>query len=213
MSVSANITAPEGTQSGNFNVTVTFASAVEDFAAADITLTAVSGNGTTGVTFQVPGSGATYATYNVPFQLPKDTAGSLRISITGQVTVTESGVSESVTAMARKVVYDTKPNVTEVCGDAEYRDDGTIVQPIKFSEKVIVPSKSVFDLARVSGDALDGIIWYIVGENTDFEIVFAIPSGRRGSFLVRPVGNAFKVSTQVWAIVEGDPKLIPYNTR
>ena len=210
MSISANITAPQGTQSGNFNVTVTFLSAVEDFIAADITITAVSGNGKTGVTFQVPGSGSG-ETFNVPFQLPSDVSGSLSIAITGQVTV--SGVSETVTATARTVKYDTKPNVTEVCGDAEYRDDGTIVQPIEFSEKVIVPSKSVFDLARVSGDALDGIDWYIVGENTEFDMVFAIPSGRRGSFSVQPVGNAFKVSTQVWAIVEGDPKLIPYNTK
>ena len=210
MAVIANITAPTGTQFGNFNVTVTFASAVTDFTVTDIMIDAVSGNGITDVTFQVTGSGTTY---NVPFQLPEDVEGSLSIAIMGQVMVDGKSQPQSVTATAREITYDTTLYVTEECGDAEYRDDGTIVQPITFSHEVIVPSKSVFDLARVSGDALDGIIWYIVWENTKFEMVFAIPSGRRGSFSVRPVGNAFKVSTQVWSPVHGDPKLIPYNTR
>ena len=210
MAVSANITAPQSTQSGNFNVTITFASAVTDFTRADIARTAVSGNGITGVDWDVTGSGATY---NVPFELPEKVEGSFRMSITGQVMVDGESQPQSVTATARTVTYDNKPNVTETCGDAEYREDGVIVQPITFDEAVIVTSKAVFDLSKISGDDLDGIDWYIVGEGTKFDMVFDIPSGRRGSFSMRPVGTALKVSTQVWAVVEGAPKLIPYNTK
>ena len=208
MPVTANITAPQGTQNGNFNVTVTFASAVEDFTAADITIAAVSGNGTTGVTYQVTGSGMTY---NVPFQLPEDVAGSLRISITGQVTV--SGVSESVTSTPRTIVYDNITNVAATFGTVEYRDDGVIAVPITFAKAVIAPSRSIFNITRVSGDALTGVDYRLVGEGTSYTLIIEVPPDRKGSLQIECDGDVLQADTLLWDDITCSTKTVDYDTR
>ena len=222
MAIAANITAPNITQSGDFNVRIAFAEPVTDFTDTDISVVAAANpidsgdNGITGVTWILGGSGGSYyIQIKLPVNLdgsPAEKYGSMDISITGQVMVNGESQPQSVTASAVTVKYDTRPGVVEICGDTEYRADGTVIQPITFDENVVVTSKSVFDLYRVSGDELDGIVWYLVGEGKDFEIVFEMPTGRYGSFLVRPVGKAFKQTTEAWVPIKGDPKLVVYNT-
>ena len=204
----ANITAPSGTQNGNFNVTVTFASAVEDFTAADITIAAVSGNGITGITFSISGSGMTY---NVPFTLPEDVVGSFSISITGQVTV--SGVSESVTATARTVSYDNVTNVAATFGTVAYRDGGVLAVPITFAKSVLAPAKSIFSITRVSGDYLTDVHYRLVGEDKTYTLIFEIPPDRKGSLQIACDGYVLQKGTLLWDDITCSSKTVNYDTR
>ena len=203
----ASITAPSGTQTGNFNVIVTFGTAVTGFAKADITLTARTENGTANVSFSVMGSGTTY---NLPFTLPSNVEGSFSIDITGNVTV--SGTEESVTASPLVVIYDTTVNVTATFGTVAYQANGVIEVPITFAEKVIAPATSIFELSHVSGDGLEGMAYHLIGKNTAFTLVVDVPPNRKGSFAVDITGDVFKVSTSVWDNVVITPKTVVYDT-
>ena len=210
MAVSANITAPTGTQSGNFNVTVTFASAVEGFTAADITIAAVSGNGTTSVTYQVTGSGATY---NVPFQLPEDVVGSFSISITGQVVDSED-VEQDVIVTPRTVLYDNlTTNVGVTFKTVVYGEGGIIVVPVNFGEIVIAPSKTIFNVKKLIGDDLAGIDYVLVGEGRNYNLIFenlGEDQDGRGVFRITPEGYVQKALTGVWDNIQGAPLIIGY---
>lgn len=206
----ANITAPTTTQTGNFNVTVTFQSAVPDFTADKITLTAVSGNGITGITFEMTGSGTTY---NATFQLPEDVSGSLQIEITGMVTPEGASNPETVTANTPTVVYNNITNVTATFGSVEYRDDGVIVVPITFGENVIAPSKAVFQVSHVSGDSLQGVEYRMVGKDDAYELIFEIPQERSGSFQIAAVADVLKESSGIRDNVIATPKTVNYDTR
>ena len=208
MSVAANITAPQSTQSGNFNVTITFASPVTGVSKTIITITAVSGNGTTGVIFDVTGSGATY---NVPFQLPEDVAGSLQIAITGQVMV--SGVLESVTATARTVAYDNITNVNATFGTVTYRDGGVIAVPVTFAKAVIAPARSIFQLTRVSGDYLEGVAYRLVGEGTAYTLIIEVPPDKKGSLQVACHGYVLQADTRLWDDITCTAITVTYNMR
>lgn len=102
------------------------------------------------------------------------------------------------------------PNAT--FGTVEYRENGVIAIPITFASAVIAPSKSVFEITYVSGDNLTGVNYRLVGQNTDFELVFEIPPDRSGRFQVAPNGDVFKVSSGTWDNVVVSPKTVNYNT-
>ena len=206
MSVLANITAPSDPLCGNFNVSVTFVSPVEDFTAANITLTAVSGNGITGVAFSVMGSDMTY---NLPFELPEGVTGSFRISITGTVRIAGESQPQSVDATARIVSYDSAICTVEF-GTVQYGEGGIVVVPVTFGEDVIVESETVFSVTQVFGDALPGINYWLVGEDEDFELIFEIPSDRKGIFKVSADGYILRKSTGLWDDIDIDPILIGY---
>ena len=144
------------TQTANFSVTVMFPDgAVTGLEKTDINLRALTENGITGVDFSIAGTQPT-ANFMLMFTLPNDVEGSFEISITGMVTPQGSSTPEAVMSNTVVVHYDTTGNVAVTFGTVEYRDGGIVVVPAIFGENVIAPSKSIFEITRVSGDALAG---------------------------------------------------------
>ena len=204
----ATLSTTSGTKTGNFSVTVTFGTAVTGFAKTDITLTRRTENGTTGVDFSMMGAGTTWT---LSFTLPSNVEGSFTIDITGKVTV--SGTEASVTASPLTIVYDTTANVTATFGTVAYQENGVIEVPITFAEKVIAPAASIFALARLSGDSVEGMAYRLIGKDTAFTLSVAVPPNRKGSFSVAIDGEVFKVATQIWDNVVITPKTVTYDTR
>lgn len=188
-----------GTQDGNFTVGITFNVELTDFTADKLSVTSVSGNGITGVTWAVlPDHDMNSATYNVAFQLPEDVKGSLQIDITGMVTREGSSRPEAVVADAVTVAYDNITNVTAEFGDVVYDDGGEIVVPVTFGENVVVPSKTVFPISHVRGDALAGIEYVLLGKGTAYKLVFTVPPDRKGAFRISGNGDVLKTVSAVW---------------
>ena len=203
----ATIAPPMGTQTSDFNATVTFDAAVTGFDEMNVQLLALTGNGIMDIGFVVSGSGAAY---NVAFTLPEDVSGSFSIAITGMVTP-EGGSAEAVMSNTATIVYDNVTNITATFGTVAYNADGEIVVPVTFAEAVIAPSKSVFIVAYVSGDALTDATYYIVGTGTAYELVFQIPPDRKGRFRITPDGFVLKHGTKVWDNVIGSPTMLTVN--
>ena len=198
----ATISAPTGTQAGNFVVTATFGTSVTGFDEMSLSVTAVSGNGITGITYKVMGMGSTY---NIIFELPEDVEGSLSIDITGMVTPDGSSTPEAVVADAVTVMYDNITNVTATFGTPVYEENGVIRVPLTFAEAVIAPSKSIIQFRKVSGDDLSGIEYRLVGQNTAFKVAIEVPPDRNGSLELSIVGDVFKRSSGVWDNVIATP--------
>ena len=97
-------------------------------------------------------------------------------------------------------------------GTIEYREGGVILVPVTFGENVIAPSKSIFEITHVSGDALTDIEYRLIGENTAFELIFEVPPDRSGSFQVTANGDVFKVSNSTWENVVITPMTVAYST-
>ena len=206
----ATISAPSGTQAGNFNVTVTFDVPINDFNKPNVNLIARTENGITGIDFEITGAGTDY---NLFFTLPNEVEGSFSIGITGMVTPDGTSTPEGVMANTLVVMYDNTLNVNASFGTVEYRNNGAIAVPITFAEAVISPSKTICEISHVSGDNLTGVNYRLLGENTDYELVFDIPPDRTGSFRIDTTGDVFKVITHVWDNVIITPVTINYDTR
>ena len=211
----ATISAPPGgTQQGDFTVGITLDVGVTDMTAGKLAVTAVSGNGITGVTFLLlPDTDMDSSTYNVLFQLPEDVEGSLEIDITGTVTRVGSDTPEAVVATAVVVAYNNITNVPATFGTVEYRDGGKIAVPVTFAENVTVPSKTVFPISYVSGDALAGIEYVILGKDTAYELVSTVPPDREGAFRISGNGDVLKTASGIWDNVVVTPITVPYDTR
>jgi len=186
------LTPPTGTQTGSFNVIVALDTAVTDFTADNVAMTAVSGNGITGITFTItPGEGMGH---NLFFNLPEDVVGSFRIELTGQVTPEGTSTPEALTSNAVTVVYDNFSEVSVVFGSVEYRAGGVVAVPVTFGENVVAPSKTIFQASRLTGDNLSGIAYALVGEDASYELIFDIPTGRKGTFRLSGDGYVLKSS-------------------
>ena len=206
----ATINSPSGIQTRGFAVTVTLDVAIATLAQANVQLQNRTENGATGVTFTITGSGTNWT---LTFSVPATAEGSFEIRIVGMVTQTANGSTpEAVMSNSVRVHYDTTANVTAAFGATEYRDDGVVVVPVNFGESVIAPSKSIFAVKHVSGDALTDIEYRLVGENRAFELIFEVPPDRSGSFQVAANGDVFKVSSGVWDNVVITPKTVNYGT-
>lgn len=197
--VNATLTPPTnaGTQTGNFNLGVSFDTIIMGLEKAAFTLRALTENGITGIGFSIVGTEPT-ANFNLPFTVPIGVEGSLEVSITGMVTRQGSSTPEAVMSNTVVVYYDTTTNVSASFGTVDYRDGGVIAVPVNFGENVIASSKSVFRVEHVSGDTLEGMQYRLVGRNTDFELVFEMPLDRKGVFKIAAEGDVFKVSSSVW---------------
>lgn len=95
--------------------------------------------------------------------------------------------------------------------DAEYREGGVIAVPLIFAETVIIPSKTVFAVTHVSGDALTGIRYVLLGEGTAYELVFTVPPDRRGSFKISAAGDVL-LATGIYENVVATAKTVAYDT-
>lgn len=209
----AVINPPSGTAQGDFTVGITLDVAVSDFTVNTLSVTAVSGNGITGVTFEIlPEDDMDAATYNVMFYLPEDVSGVLEIDITGMVTPEGSSTPEAVTVTAVQVMYNTVTNVTATFGDHPvYKENGEISVSITFGEPVIA-SKTIFRVSHVSGDDLVGMDYILLGEGTAYELVFFVPADRSGEFRISADGNAFLTGSRIWDNVVATPKTVRYST-
>ncbi|MCY3744531.1 MAG: hypothetical protein OXH00_26235 [Candidatus Poribacteria bacterium] len=218
MAINATITAPSGTQPGNFTVNITLEVSVTDLTAATLTVTPVSGNGITGVMFEVlPDDDMNSATHNVMFQLPEDVKGSLQVAITGMVTREGSSTPEAVVSTPVTVAYDNITTISVAFGTVDYRDSGVVVLPVTFGENVIAPSKTIFQFSDPSSNAGDGILgiaaYYLVGEDAAYALVVHIAEEKQGRFVVSADGYALKASSGVWDnVVVATPKTVSYGT-
>ena len=103
--------------------------------------------------------------------------------------------------------------ITATFDTEQYRENGVIAVPVTFLENVIAPSKSIFEITHVSGDALTDIEYRLVGQNTAFELIVEMPPDRKGSFQVAANGDVLKVSSGVWENLSiATPKTVNYNT-
>lgn len=205
----ATFIAPSGTQTGAFNVPIVFDPAVTGVDKTDIDLRPITVDATQGVDFTISGAGTAW---NLAFTLPTQRRGSFEISFTGLVTPQGGSTPEGVMANTVTIVYDTMTVEIRIgFGAVEYRESGVVVLPVNISETVVVPSKTVFSVTHISGDLLTGVEYYVVGEDTAYELVFLIPPDRIGTFEVRSVGDFLKPDGTYESIAL-TPKLIPYNS-
>lgn len=222
MPVNASITGHSGTKTGNFPLMVAFTApitSVTGFDDADITITAVSGNGITGVTFEVTGSGADY---NIVFQLPEDVSGSFMVAISGMVTVEGSSGPEAVMANSPIVTYNNITNIRATLDKthAEYREGGIVAIPMTFGENVIAPSKTICKFSNPTdpGAGIAGIEgFYLVGADDAYELVVQIGEEKKGKFVVGFEGDVLKAASGVWDNVTNNQSLadrtFAYDTR
>jgi len=216
----ATISGHTGIKAGNFNLIVTFVMAVMGFEDADITITAVSGNGITGVTFEVTGSGADY---NIVFQLPEDVKGSFSVDITGMVTVEGGSGPEAVVVTPVTVAYNNITNIRATLDktNADYREGGILAIPIRLAENVIAPSKTICKFSNPTTDPGDGIAgiegFYLLGADAAYELVVQIGEEKKGKFEVGFEGDVLKASSGIWDnVINNQPvadRTFAYDTR
>ena len=104
-------------------------------------------------------------------------------------------------------------SITATFGTAEYREGGVIAIPLNFAEDVIVPSKSICRITRVSGSDLAGVNYRIIGKGRAFEVVVEVPPDRKGSFAVAMTGTVLNPSTHEWDTITVTASTVPYDTR
>lgn len=102
--------------------------------------------------------------------------------------------------------------INATLGTVEYRENGGIAVPVTFPENVIAPSKSIFEIKYVSGDALTDIEYRLVGQDTAFAVVIEMPLDRKGRFQIAANGDVLKVSSGGWENVVVTAKNVDYNT-
>ena len=105
------------------------------------------------------------------------------------------------------------PAITATFGTAKYREGGVIAIPLNFAENVIVPSKSICRITRVSGSDLTGVNYRIIGKGRAFEVVVEVPPDRKGSFSVAITGTVLNPSTREWNTVTVTASTVTYDTR
>ena len=96
-------------------------------------------------------------------------------------------------------------------GTVEHRESGILVVPVTFAENVIAAAKTVFPITHISGDALTGLDYYLIGKDTDFEIIVTVPPDRSGRFQVAANGDVL-LSTGSWENVVATAVVVNYST-
>lgn len=102
-------------------------------------------------------------------------------------------------------------NITATFGATTYSAGGVIAVPVTFGENVIAPSKTIFGISHVSGDPLQGIDYRLIGKDTAYALVFAVPPDRSGRFQIAANGEVL-LATGSWANAVATPKTVNYGT-
>lgn len=207
MSINAVISNDISTHIGNFSVNIAFAKDVTDFVISDVTFTAVDGNGLTDIGRVLTGRGAAYM---VNVSVPSDVKGSFSVAITGEVLV--DGSAERVVATVKTFRYDTIFDVRTSFLPLRYNDlENEVILPIQFDEEVIWFDKSDLFVKRRAGSVAYLLDHYVLGADSDYEVVFQPARGTWGAIGVDITGEVIKESDLVREIVHVDPVLISYN--
>ena len=199
-----------------FNGLITFAGDVTLFDETDVQLTAVDGNGITGVTFTVTQS--TPSTYAINFTLPADAEGEFSVEITGTVlpdgeTTEQPIVPNPQTSL---VIYDTSVAVVATWGTPDYSiGEAQIGIPITFASDIVFHDDSailILPVAPLVTSDLDGVYWTVNGGGTDWVLNLTVPLDLDGEVSIDIVGEIFKVSTHVYDTVTIAALTLPVNT-
>ena len=199
-----------------FNGLITFAGDVTLFDETDIQLTAVDGNGITGVTFTVTQS--TPSTYALNFTLPADAEGQFSIQATGTVLPDGETTEQAIVAnpAAPVVTYDTSVAAVATWGTPDYTvGEAQIRIPITFASDVVVADTAVFKVSPVAPLTLSDLVGLeasINGAGTDWVLYLTVPLDLDGEVSIDIVGEIFKVSTHVYDTVTIAALTLPVNT-
>ena len=143
--------------------------------------------------------------------LPAEMSGSFTVGVTGNVMVDSQ--SDTLSGPAITINYDTLTSLGASFGTVEYRDGGVIAIPVTFAFDVIAPSKTIFQVTRISGDSVEGIESYIVGEDQSYELIFLLPLDQSGVFTVSANGTVFKTFSGTYDTVTLKPILVPWSRK
>ena len=187
-----------------FNGLITFAGDVTLFDETDITLTAVDGNGITGVTFTV--TQQTPSTYSINFTLPSDAEGEFSVQATGMVLLDGATIEQAINANPSQPIvhYDTSIAVAATWGTPDYTvddEDGQIAIPITFASGVVIEDLSVFQVTPVSpltDDDLRELDFSLSKtSDTDWTLTLTFPLDLDGDVEVDITGEVFKITSMV----------------
>ncbi len=146
----------------------------------------------------------------VEVSLDPNISGTFEVGVTGNVNV--DSMSEMLSGAVKTIRYDTMSSIGATLGTPEYRDGSVIAIPVTFADAVIAPQRTVFVVQRVSGDALYDVEYYLVGNGTDYELIFQVPPNRKGSFSVDAEGNVLKEFSLTWDAVTVTPLTVIYDS-
>ena len=208
MAITAIVTAPTQTISGNFNAIVTLDMSVTDMAKMSIGLTSLSGNGRTDVDFEILGSGGSY---NLDFTLPQGETGAFDIAVVGQLTPQGESEAVDVTSGTARVTYDTVTSIVATIRQAIY-SGREITIPIVFDDDVLYFSKTDCEIKTVVGDSIFDSEYFLLGSGRNYEVVIIIDPDRSGLFSVDVVGHVWKSSGVVREDVVSKARFVPFNT-
>ena len=220
--LTASVSAPSGTQRGNFNVGVSFNARVIGFSKEDVSIGSTGGNGTIGVDFEILGVGANY---NLDFNLPEEKQGSFLITISGALFVPdeqpppdpETGedivIYYPIESSISFVYYD---DITSVIADFEdpvYEDNGDILVSIEFRESILYFSKTDFKVESVDGDNIFDFEYFLIGGQEDYALVIVPKPDRIGVLSVDITEHVWKSTDVIRENVDIFAKLVPFNSR
>ena len=195
------------THTGNFGINIAFDESVTVFTISDITFAAVSGNGITGITHTLSGSGASYI---VNVSVPANTQGSFSVDISGMVNV--SGTAQNVVATAKTFRYDTVAGVGTTLSPLQYNTKGDqIILPVVFADDVIWFDKSDLSVKKKAGSDSFLLDLYVRGQDRKFDIVILPEQGTWGAVGVDIIGDVIKETNLTRKSVDVDELLVSYN--
>lgn len=173
------------------NVQVLLNQAVTGFAIADLLLSAVSGNGSTGVMVtNVAVDREVTNGYIATVSLPVDVSGVVRLGIASAAMVTVgSGSQQETVQLTGNTVDITYDTVTPISATMSVpmpgRLDTTATSRVTFERAINVNSFEAGDIAvtAIAGVVVNSVVRVNIGGTTDdtFDITFALPTNRAGT--------------------------------